>query len=191
MLALSERPVKVGAVTVSVAVFETPLVPVRVTEVFEATAAVVTVAVAVVAPGATVIDDTLNLAALVLLEPSVTTVPEGPAGAFSVAVSVGFVTPPTIEVDETLTALNTAGLTVQVAVALDPAPEAVTVTAVTALTADSVNVNVPEVLPEAIVIDAEEILRTVLEALRVTTTPAEGAAPLSVTVPVTAVVVPP
>ena len=191
MLALSERPVKVGAVTVSVAVFETPLVPVRVTEVFEATAAVVTVAVAVVAPGATVIDDTLNLAALVLLEPSVTTVPEGPAGAFSVAVSVGFVTPPTIEVDETLTALNTAGLTVQVAVALDPAPEAVTVTAVTALTADSVNVNVPEVLPEAIVIDAEEILRTVLEALRVITTPAEGAAPLSVTVPVTAVVVPP
>ena len=120
MLALSERPVKVGAVTVSVAVFETPLVPVRVTEVFEATAAVVTVAVAVVAPGATVIDDTLNLAALVLLEPSVTTVPEGPAGAFSVAVSVGFVTPPTTEVDETLTALNTAGLTVQVAVALDP-----------------------------------------------------------------------
>ena len=61
----------------------------------------------------------------------------------------------------------------------------------TALTADSVNVNVPEVLPEAIVIDAAEILRTVLEALRVTTTPAEGAAPLSVTVPVTAVVVPP
>jgi hypothetical protein len=68
---------------------------------------------------------------------------------------------------------------------------ALRVTLVVALTALVVTVNVAEVLPEATVTDAGTVAATVFELVSVTTVPAAGAGPVSVTVPVTAVVLPP
>jgi hypothetical protein len=152
---------------------------------------VVTVAVVEVDPEGTVTVPALKFAALVLLEPKFTTVPADPAGPVRVTVKVGFVAPPTTEEVDRLTALNTAGLTVHVAVAVVLSPLAVKRIAVELLTAEAVNVNVPEVLPAGIVIDVAESVATALLALREITAPPVAAAPVSVTVPVTLDVVPP
>lgn len=181
----------VAAVTVSAAVFETLAVPVIVTDALELTAKLVSVAVAVVLPAATVTDPAVKFAAVVTLEARVTTVPDGPAGALRVTVTVGFVTPPTTELAESETALRIAGLIVNVAVAFAVPTVAVIVAVVVALTAAAVKVKVPDVFPAAIVIEEAERVVDVLDVERATVVPDEGAGPVKVTVPVMAEVRPP
>ena len=91
----SDRPDRVAALIVSVAVFDVPAdVAVIVAEVFEFTAMVVTVNGTVEAPAGTVTD--ASTVAFVLLEESVTTVPPGPAFPLSVTVPVDEVPPVTV-----------------------------------------------------------------------------------------------
>ena len=75
------------------------------------TALLVTITVAVFWPAATV-TEAGSVAADVLLDPSVTTVPFEPAGDVNVTVAVEFATPPRTDVGERLIALITAGLIV-------------------------------------------------------------------------------
>jgi hypothetical protein len=110
-------PVRVGGVTVRLAVLPTPYVPVIVTVVLPATGVVVTVKVAVVAPAPTV---TLagTCAAVVLLLERETTAPPAGAAAANVTVPVEEV-PPRTEVGFSVTVLsepvNTERLAVWVA----------------------------------------------------------------------------
>ncbi len=113
-----------GGVTVNTVVFVTvPFLAVIVTAVDAVTALLVTVNVADVAPAGTV-TDTGTVAAVVLELVSVTTIP--PAGAAAVNVTVPVTVPaPAIVAGDTLTddnaaVVTTAGLTVNIAVWLEP-----------------------------------------------------------------------
>jgi len=121
-----------GGVTVNTVVFVTvPFLAVIVTAVDAVTALLVTVNVADVAPAGTV-TDTGTVAAVVLELVSVTTIP--PAGAAAVNVTVPVTVPaPAIVAGDTLTddnaaVVTTAGLTVRIAVWLEPPAEAVITT---------------------------------------------------------------
>jgi len=172
---------EVGAVMVRLAVGEAPLkVAVIVAVVFVATAVVVTVKVAVVAPEATVTDAGVVAELELLLRE--TTKPEAGAADPMVTVPVDEL-PPTTVVGETETAVKTGGLTVRVAVAEVLLVVAVIVAVVLAATAVVVTVNVPVMAPEAIVTEAGTVAHALLLE-RVTTVPPDGAALASVTVPV-------
>ena len=175
------RDVIAGAVTVNVAVWFVPRLPVIVTEVFAATGLVVTVKVAVVAFAGTV---TLagTFAAAVLLLDSVTTAPPDGAGPVNVRVPVDE-DPPIIEVGLKLTALRVAAVTVKLAVLVTP-KIAVIVTEVLLATGLVVMVNVAVVAPAATVTLDGTCVAVVLLLDSVTTAPFEEAGPVNVTVPV-------
>ncbi len=151
-----------------------------------ATALVLTVNVALVAPAATVTLDGV-LATFVLLLESVTTAPPEGAAPLRVTVPVEEFPPMTLvgftESEESVGAGGGAGVTVSEADLVTPLyiPEMVTV--VDAATALVLIVNVALVAPAATV-TLDGVLAVVLLLERVTTAPPEGAAPLSVTVPV-------
>jgi len=118
VVGLTVRELIVGAVTVNVAVWAVPRVPVIVTELFVATGLVVTVNIAVVAFAATVTFAGTRAAAVLLLE-RVTTAPLAGAGPFKVTVPVEDV-PPITELGFRLTELRVAAVTVKVAVLAAP-----------------------------------------------------------------------
>jgi len=159
-----------------------------VTAVDEITALVLTVKLALVVPAATV---TLAgvLAAPVLLLDSETTAPPDGAGPLNVTVPVELCVPPVTVVGFKLRAERVigggaAGLTVNVAVLVVPPYDAVIVTAVDAVTALVLTVNVALVAPAATVTLAGVLAAPVLLLESETAAPPDGAAPLSVTVPV-------
>jgi len=163
-----------------------PLVAEMVTGVVADTTLVDAVKAAEVAPAGTV-TDAGTVAAVVLELVSVTTKP--PAGAAPVSVTVPVdAAPPVSEAGFIETADNAAaaavGLTVRVVVRETLEFLAVIVTGVADATADVVAVNVPLDDPPGMVIDAGTVAAAVLELVSVTTRPPDGAAPVSVTVPV-------
>jgi hypothetical protein len=138
-----------GGVTVRIAVFVTvPFLAVIVTAVDAVTALLVTVNVADVAPAGTV-TETGTVAAVVAELVNVTTIP--PAGAAAVNVTVPVTVPaPAIVDGDTVTVDNaavvtTAGLTVRIAVWLEPPAAPVITTVDDVATARVVTVNVPVV----------------------------------------------
>src|SRR5882762_5868226 len=147
-----------------------------------ATALVLTVNVALVAPAATVTLDGV-LATFVLLLESVTTAPPEGAAPLRVTVPVEEFPPMTLVGFTVSEESGGAGVTVSEADLVTPLyiPEMVTV--VDAATALVLIVNVALVAPAATV-TLDGVLAVVLLLERVTTAPPEGAAPLSVTVPV-------
>jgi hypothetical protein len=123
-----------------------------------------------------------TVAADVLLLASLTTTPPVAAGPLMVAVPVE-VAPPTTEVGFKVTDERVGALTVSVAV-LETDPSFAVIVAVTfAAIAMVLTVKVLEALPEATVTDAGTVADVVL-LVRLTTVPADGAAPVRVTVPV-------
>jgi len=152
-----------------------------------ATALVLTVNVALVTPAATVTLDG-TLAAVVLLLERVTTAPPDGAAPLSVTVPVEEFPPVTLvgltESEESVAAGGGAGVTVSDADLVTPLyiPEMLTV--VDPATALVLIVNVALVAPAAIVTLDGVLATFVLLLESVTTAPPEGAAPLSVTVPV-------
>src|SRR5467141_3590883 len=152
-----------------------------------ATALVLTVNVALVAPAATVTLDGV-LATFVLLLESVTTAPPEGAAPLNVTVPVEEFPPVTLvgltESEESVGAGGGTGVTVSDADLVTPLyiPEMVTV--VDAATALVLTVNVALVAPAATVTLDGVLAAVVLLLESVTTAPPEGAAPLSVTVPV-------
>jgi hypothetical protein len=147
---------------------------------------VVAAKVALVAPAAIV---TLagTVATPVLLLESDTPAPPAGAAAVSVAVPVDPF-PPTTDDGLTLTACRLAaaatGVTVRVVVRLAPPYVAVMVTAVLAATDDVVTAKVALVPPAAIVTLAGTVATPVLLLASDTTAPPDGAAAVSVAVPV-------
>ena len=146
------------------------------------TLAVVTANVAEVAPCGTVTVDG-TLAAVLGLESDTTAPPDG-AAAVSVTVPVPD-SPLTMVLGDTETALRAAatGFTVRLKVAVPPEYFAVSVTDVTAFTLAVVTANVAEVAPCGTV-TVDGTLAAALALERDTTAPPEGAAAVSVTVPV-------
>ena len=145
----------------------------------------VTVNVAVVAPAGTV-TLTGTVAAVVLLDVSVTTAP--PAGAADVNVTVPvLVTAPKIDVGLSVTVDSAAGggVTVRLADVVLPFVVAEMATRVFAATVPAVTVNVAAVCPAGTVTAAMTVATAVFADASVTTFPPVGAATLSVTVPVT------
>jgi len=169
----------VGALIVRVA--DTIPEAVIVEEVFDATALVVTVKLAIVAPAPTV---TLpgTCAALVWLDLSETTNPPGGAFPLRVIDPVELVPPVTV-VGERLSDCTDAGTIVMEAFREEPFRVAVTVTAVELLTPLLLSVKValldPEVTATLLGTETEELL-----FCRATLIPLLGATPLRVTVPV-------
>lgn len=170
-----------GAVTVSVALWLAPRVPVITDDVLLATALVVTAKVVDVLPAGTV-TEVGTCAAVVLLLCSVTTAPPPGAAPFSVTVPVELF-PPTTEVGFSERADRVAALTVSVAAWLTPYVP-VMLTELLAATALVVTVNVAKVLPAVTVTLAGACATEVLLVDRVTTTPPVAAGPVRVTVPV-------
>ncbi|HUA85830.1 MAG TPA: hypothetical protein VMB85_18350 [Bryobacteraceae bacterium] len=157
-----------------------------VTEVSVRTVPAVTLKVAEVAPAATV---TLagTFAALVLELDNDTVAP--PEGAAEVSVTLPVFDSPFVSVLElTLMLLSVAaaaaGSIVRPAVLLAPEYDAVSVTEVAVLTVPAVIANVAEVDPAATVKLAGTLAAELFELDNDTTAPPEGAAELSVTVPV-------
>ena len=145
------------------------------------TPAVEMVKVAVVWPAATMtLPETVAAALLLARE---TAMPPVGAGPSSVTVPVELL-PPTITVGLTVRVVSAGELTVRVAV-LETLPSVAVITGEAVLaTAEVETVNVAVVPPEETVTDAGTVAAAVLPLLRETTTPAAGAGPLSVTVPV-------
>jgi hypothetical protein len=172
---------RAAAVSVKVAVFVTPWVPEIVTEALDATADVVIVKVAVVAPVATV---TLagKCAAEVLLLVRVTTAPPDGAGPVKLTVPVEDV-PPTTETGFKPTELRTGVVTVKPTVCVEPRVAEI-VRGALATTGLVVTVNVAVVAPALTLTEAATWAAAVLLLKRATTAPLAGAGALSVTVPV-------
>ena len=148
------------------------------------TVRVVIVNVAVVAPAATV---TLagTVPSVVELDASVTTAP--PVGAARVSVTVPVTATPPVAVATFVVMPESAaagGVTVTVAVPLEPFVDAVIVTEVFAATVPAVIVNVAVRDPEGTVTLTGTVATPVFDELSVTTLPPTGAFVDSVTVPV-------
>jgi hypothetical protein len=148
--------------------------------VFAATAVVVTVNVAVVAPTATV--TLTGTVADALLDASVTTKPPAGAAADNVTVPV-LETPPATDVGFNVIDVSVGAVIVRLAVWELPDSVAVIVADAFAATAVVVTVNVAVVCPAATVTLAGTVAAALLDA-SVTTRPPAGAAADSVTVPV-------
>jgi hypothetical protein len=170
-----------GAVTVKVAVWAVPRVPVIVTEVLAATGLVVAEKLAVVAFAATV-TVAGTWAAVVLVLDRVTTAPPDGAGPFNVTVPVEEI-PPSTEAGLTMTELSVAAVTVKVTVWAVPRVPVI-VTELLAPTGLVVTVKVAVVVFAATVTLAGTWAAVVLLLDRVTTAPPDGAGPFNVTVPV-------
>lgn len=155
-------------------------VPVRVTVVIAETGFVLTVNVAVVAAEGTV--TLAGTVALIELDVKVTTTPAAGAAALRVTVPVEFV-PPVTDVGDTDSPLNPPGVMVSDAVPLLVPFFAVIVAVAEAVTVLVVTVNVAVVAPVATVTEVGTVALVEFEE-RVTITPADGAGPVRVTVPV-------
>jgi len=133
VVGLTDTPVTVGAVTVRVAVlFDVPIEAVIVGVALAATATVLTVNVAVVAPAVTV-TGVVTVATPVALDASVTAIPPVGAGPLIVTVPVDWL-PPTTDVGFRLSPLTVGASTVILPVLLwPPGSVAVMVTTVFAL----------------------------------------------------------
>jgi len=182
---LKLKPLRVGAVTVRLAVLVTPKIAVMVAEVLLATGVVVMVNVAEVAPAATV---TLagRCVAVVLLLDRVTTAPPAGAGPVNLTVPVDEI-PPTTEVGLTLRPLPVTPSVGAVTVKLDVlvAPYVPVIVAEALLTTGLVGmVKLAVVAPAATVTLAGTCATVALLLDRVTTAPPAGAAAANVTVPV-------
>lgn len=177
-----------GATVIDAVADPLPDVAVIVAEALEATALVVTVNVAEVAPAATV-TEVGTVAADVLEDDRVTTTP--PVGAASAMFTVPVVeTPPVTEEEANVTEVGCGGVSASVAVAELPAVVAVIVADEFVPTALVVTLNVAEVAPEATVTEAGTVTEA-LDEVSVTTCPLAGAAALILTVPVSVVPFPP
>jgi hypothetical protein len=177
---------KVAVLMLRVAVRLTPSVAVIVVEVLLATANVVMVKFADVLPAGTV-TDAATVAAVVLLLCRDTLTPPVGAGPVSVIVPVEGLPPVTL-VGLTVTdvRLTAAGVTVKVAVCVDPSTPVI-VTPVFVLTAFVEIVNVAFIFPLGTRTFAGVCAAAVLLLDSATVAPAAGAGPLRVTVPVTPV----
>jgi hypothetical protein len=180
------NPVITGAVRAKDPLAEAPPeVAVTFTVTLLLTARVVTLNVAVVAPAKTV---TLDGMVAEELSPTRLTVTP-PVGAGPEIVTVPWVVePPRIDAGLNVTAVASGGFTESVAVEFDPFAEAVIVALRVEAVVAVVTVKVPVVAPAAIDTGETTVTLALLE-LTLTEYPPEGAAPLSVIVPV--VVVPP
>src|SRR6267378_4150887 len=159
-----------------------------VTAVDAATALVLTVNVALVAPATTVTLEGTVAAAVLLLESATCTPPAG-AAPLNVTVPVENCAPPTTLVgfsvsEERVGAGGGAGATVIEAVRVTPPKATEMVTAVDAVTALVLTVNVALVAPAATVTLEGTLAAAVLLLESATCAPPAGAAPLNVTVPV-------
>jgi hypothetical protein len=171
--------------TVMVAVLDTPeRLAVVVKEDTAVTVLVVMVKVAVVAPAATV-----TLAGTVPIvvdeEVNVTTAP--PAGAAPVRVTVPVTATPPVAAETLVVRLEMeapSGVTVTVAVPVDPLAEAVMVAFVLGTTEPAVTVNVAVRAPAATVTETGTLATAALLDERLTTLPPTGALVERVTVPV-------
>jgi hypothetical protein len=180
---LSTRPLSVGGFTTSVADWLMPFrLALRVALVWDATAVVVTVNVAVDLPAGTVTE--AGAFTLPWLLESFTTSP--PEGAIPLSATVPVEeAPPVTEAGLTAKDASTGGTTVRVAVWVETPSLPVIVTDFWEPTAAVVTLNVALVCPPAIVTDAG----TAAEALlldRWTTVPDLGDAPFKLTVPMEA-----
>jgi hypothetical protein len=181
MVGTRPRPVSVAALIARFAALLTePSVPVIVAVVFEATADVVILNVAEVAPAGTVTVE--GTWALVALDDRDTIVPAAGAAPFKVTVPVDG-EPPRTEVGETLRP-DRAAAVINSEADLDTAPSVpVIVAMVFEVTADVVILNVAEVAPaETVTVEGTWALVALDD--RDTIVPAAGASPVRVTVPV-------
>ena len=156
------------------------MAPTIVADVDVATAEVLTVKVADVAPAAIV--TLVGTVALVLLDDRETTRPPVGAGVLTVTVPVEGL-PPTTEVGETVRLESVGGVIVNVALTEFPESVPVTVADVEVVTVDVVAVKVAEVAPAATVTLAGTFALALLQ-LSATIEPPVGAGPLRLTVPV-------
>ena len=179
---LKTKEESVGTLTVSVALWIVPNVPVIVTGVLVATAKVVAVKLADVLPAVTVTVDGTEATVVLLLWRATIAPPVG-AAPLRVTVPVELLPPPT-EAGFNVSVLSVAELTASVAPAcvLPYVPEISTFVLVP--TGMVVTVNVAVVLPAETVTLAATCAAEVLLLKRLTVTPPVGAAPLNVTVPV-------
>lgn len=151
-----------------------------VTIVVDATAAVETVNVAVLAPAGTVTEP--GTVAEVWLDERVTTAPEGPAGPFKVTAPSAVLPPPT-ELGVTVNPEIVAAVRVKVAVADVPPDVALSGTFNELETAVVEMVKVPDDAPAGIVTEAGKVTLDELD-VSFTVNPPVPAAPVNVIVPI-------
>ena len=175
------RPLSDGGDMLRLAFAEVPLsVAVIVTDVKAATAEVVIVKPAEVAPAATL--TLVGGVAEALLDVRVTDIPPVGAWPFSVTVPVEEM-PPVTEFGETTKVLTFGGLTVSTPLAVTPPAVPEIVAAATAATAEVVTVNEADLAPVGTKTLAGGTALVLLD-MSVTVTPVDDAGPFSVTVPV-------